>query len=143
MTIIRRNPILRRLAHLLAPAIMLFALYVQFHGEYSAGGGFQAGVIFAIALILYVLVHGVDDMLKLVSLRLAELIAAIGLLIYIGTGIAAMFSGGNFLSYSALAEVSQRGQQVGIFLIELGVGITIVGIVMLVFCLIMKKVNVD
>ncbi len=143
MTIIRKNPILRRLAHLLTPAIMLFALYVQFHGEHSAGGGFQAGIIFGIALILYAFVHGVDDALKLISLRLAERITAAGLLLYVGTGIAAMFLGGNFLDYSALSEAPQRGQQVGIFLIELGVGATIVGVVMLVFCLIMKRVHVD
>ncbi len=33
------------------PLIMLFALYVQFHGDYSPGGGFQAGVLFAVGLI--------------------------------------------------------------------------------------------
>ena len=28
------------------PPILLFALYVQFHGDFGPGGGFQAGVIF-------------------------------------------------------------------------------------------------
>ena len=38
---------LRVVVKLLIPLILLYALYVQFHGDYSPGGGFQAGVIFA------------------------------------------------------------------------------------------------
>ena len=43
----RRQSVLRVTAKLLLPFILLFALYVQFHGDYGPGGGFQAGVIFA------------------------------------------------------------------------------------------------
>ena len=52
-----RNVILREVCNIIIPAVMLFALYVQFHGDYGPGGGFQAGVIFAAAIILYALVH--------------------------------------------------------------------------------------
>ena len=55
----RRRPILRVTSKLLMPAIMLFALYVQFHGDFGPGGGFQAGVIFASAFIVYALLIGV------------------------------------------------------------------------------------
>ena len=51
-------PVIRVIAKLLIPFIVLFALYVQFHGDYGPGGGFQAGVILASALILYGLVFG-------------------------------------------------------------------------------------
>ena len=40
--------ILREVCNLIIPAVMLYALYVQFHGDYGPGGGFQAGVIFRI-----------------------------------------------------------------------------------------------
>ena len=50
--------ILRVVSKLLIPYILLFALYVQFHGDYGPGGGFQAGVIFAAGFILYGLVYG-------------------------------------------------------------------------------------
>ena len=36
--------------------MLLFALYVQFHGDYGPGGGFQAGVIVAVGVILHALV---------------------------------------------------------------------------------------
>ena len=50
------NLVLRIGAKMLIPLILVFALYVQFHGESGPGGGFQAGVIFAAAFILYALV---------------------------------------------------------------------------------------
>ena len=37
--------VLRVVTKLMVGFIILFALYVQFHGDYSPGGGFQAGVI--------------------------------------------------------------------------------------------------
>ncbi len=44
--------ILRTITKLLIPIILLFALYVQFHGDFGPGGGFQAGVIFGSGIIL-------------------------------------------------------------------------------------------
>ena len=47
--------VLRVIAKLLIPFILLFGFYVQMHGDYGPGGGFQAGVIVAAAFILYAL----------------------------------------------------------------------------------------
>ncbi len=44
--------VLRVVSKLLIPFILLFGLYVQMHGDFGPGGGFQAGVIFAAAFIL-------------------------------------------------------------------------------------------
>ena len=54
--------ILRVGAKILIPYILLFAFYVQFHGDFGPGGGFQAGVFFAAGLILYGLIFGLDAM---------------------------------------------------------------------------------
>ena len=43
--------VVRVVAKLLLPFIILFALYVQMHGDFGPGGGFQAGVIFASAFV--------------------------------------------------------------------------------------------
>ena len=51
--------VLRVIGRLLIPFILLFALYVQFHGDFGPGGGFQAGVIIAAGLIFFALTHGV------------------------------------------------------------------------------------
>ena len=48
--------VLRVITKLLIPFILLFGIYVQMHGDYGPGGGFQAGVIFASSFILYAIV---------------------------------------------------------------------------------------
>ena len=49
----RHDLILRVVAKIMIPFMLLFALYVQFHGDFGPGGGFQAGVIIAAAIIFY------------------------------------------------------------------------------------------
>ncbi|MEO2089047.1 MAG: MnhB domain-containing protein, partial [Gemmataceae bacterium] len=60
------NVVLRAFSKLLIPFILLFGLYVQTHGDYGPGGGFQAGVIFAAAFILYGLVFGIKNAVAVV-----------------------------------------------------------------------------
>ena len=50
----RHHLILRVITKLLVGTIFLFALYVQFHGDYSPGGGFQAGVIMAVGFMIFI-----------------------------------------------------------------------------------------
>jgi multicomponent Na+:H+ antiporter subunit B len=125
--------ILRVIARLLIPAILLFALYVQAHGDYGPGGGFQAGVIFAAGIILYALIFGLDAARTVVPPWLTQVLMAGGVLIYLGVGVAAMLMGGNFLDYSALAEHAHEGQHLGIMLIELGVGMTVASVMLVLF----------
>ena len=140
---ITNNPILRETAHTIAPTTLLYALYVQFHGDYGPGGGFQAGVIFSVGLILYALTYGVEKAGAVLSRRTAEVLAAAGVLLYALTGVAGVARGGAFLDYSVLAAAPLSGQHIGIFAIELGVGVTIVGVVMLIFYLLMDAAARD
>jgi multicomponent Na+:H+ antiporter subunit B len=130
---VRKNPILLETSHLLIPAILLFALYVQFHGDYGPGGGFQAGVIFASGIILYTLLHGTKRAEKVISLNLAKIFAAIGLLLYAGVGVLGIMLGGNYLDYNVLAHDPVHGQHWGILVIELGVGITVASVIISIF----------
>ena len=125
--------ILRVLSKLLIPLIMLFALYVQFHGDYGPGGGFQAGVIFGAGIILYTLLFGLDQAKQVFRPRVLEIFVAAGVLLYGGVGIAAIFAGGNFLDYDVLAHDPTHGQHLGILLVELGVGITVAAVMATIF----------
>jgi multicomponent Na+:H+ antiporter subunit B len=127
------NLVLRIGAKMLIPLILVFALYVQFHGESGPGGGFQAGVIFAAAFILYTLVFGMGAARAVASERVLRILAAVGVLLYYGVGLASLFAGGNFLDYDVLAEDGISGQHLGIFIIELGIGITVASIMMIIF----------
>jgi len=135
----RENGILRIVTRLLIPLIMLFALYIQFHGEYSPGGGFQAGVMFAAAWILFVLIYGLDAGLAVIPERVMFVLSASGALLYAAIGLLGVVLGGNFLDYAPLMEDSQSAQQAGIILVELGVGVTVASVVMLIFSLFARR----
>lgn len=122
----REKVVLRVVAQALIPFILLFALYVQFHGDYGPGGGFQAGVIFAAGFVLYGLIFGVDRLQEVVPPRLVEMGTALGLLVYAGVGLATMLLQANFLDYKVLASHDpMHGLHLGILLVEFGVGITV------------------
>ena len=100
----QRKAVIRVTSKLLIPFILLFALYVQWHGDFGPGGGFQAGVIFGAGFILYA-----------------------------GVGYAGLFLGGRYLNYSVLAETQTSGQHIGILLVEFGVGMTVAAAMVTIF----------
>ncbi|HEX5008675.1 MAG TPA: DUF4040 domain-containing protein [Hyphomonadaceae bacterium] len=144
-----RHVVLRVAAKLLIPLIALFAFYVQFHGDLGAGGGFQAGVILAVAIILHALVFGLRDTMAAVRPGFARGMAALGVLLYAGVGIVCVVNGGAFLDYDRLftPEIEARipdwilpsdhahhwGQHFGIFLVELGVMLTVAATMVTIF----------
>ncbi|MBT3325821.1 MAG: Na(+)/H(+) antiporter subunit B [Gemmatimonadales bacterium] len=125
--------ILRVGAKILIPFILLFALYVQFHGDYGPGGGFQAGVIFAAAFVLYALVYGLGNAVKVLPPHAVYVCGASGVLLYISVGLVGLFKGGNYLDYNVLAHDPLHGQHWGILLVELGVLITVFGVMVALF----------
>lgn len=127
--------VLRIVAKLLIPFILLFGLYVQFHGDFGPGGGFQAGVILAAAVIFHALVFGLAEARRLVPEWLVESMMALGVLLYGGVGVAGLLLGGNFLDYFVLDADPVAGQHRGIFWIEAGVAITVAGVMLEIFYL--------
>lgn len=130
----QRHVIVRVVSKSLIPYIFLFALYVQFHGDYGPGGGFQAGVIFASGIILYALVFGLRRAQAVFDPRWVEIFSALGVLIFGGVGIWSLLNHGNFLDYNVLSHHDPKhGQHLGIFLVELGVGITVTAAMVSIF----------
>ena len=129
----RDNPVLRVVTKITIPLILLFALYVQFHGDYGPGGGFQAGVIFAAAFILYALVFGTPAARSVVPPTLLRAVTALGLILFAGVGTVSQLLGSQFLDYDALAVDPLLGQHIGVFLVELGVGITVAAVMITLF----------
>lgn len=120
-----REAIPRVVTKLLFPFLLLFALYVQFHGELGAGGGFQAGVIVAATVILFGLIFGLRAAQSVAPPRLVETMIPLGVFIYGGVGVAGLLAGGNYLDYFVLDHDSVHGQERGIFWVEVGVLITV------------------
>ncbi len=139
----RYDLILRLVAKLLIPFILLFGLYVQFHGDFGPGGGFQAGVILAAAVIFYALIFGLDDARKVVPEPVVESMMALGVLLYAGVGVAGLLLGGNYLDYFVLDADPVLGQHRGIFWVEAGVAITVSGVMLKIFYMFADRGKAD
>ena len=130
----RHHLLLRVITKLLVGPIILFALYVQFHGDYSPGGGFQAGVIFAVAFILFGIVFGLEKVKQVFPPWLVHKLSAVGVLLYAGTGIYSLILGSTYLNYSAFTpDHPEHGQHWGILIVELGVGITVAAVMIAIY----------
>ena len=129
----RDTIILRVVAKLLLPAILIFALYVQFHGDYGPGGGFQAGVAAAGAIILYGIIFGIPAAQHVIPKSVVQIMIPLGVLIFAGTGVAGLLLGENYLNYSPLGSYPAAGQHLGILIVEAGVFITVASTMLAIF----------
>lgn len=130
-------------ARLMVPYILLFALYVLAHGHHSPGGGFQAGTMLAAAVILVRLVRGRAPRWG-VTRKTAVLLAAAGVLLYAGIGLACVLFKGNYLDYSALPLPFPKAEirSLGILGIETGVALGVMGTMILIYdCLTDRKMD--
>ncbi len=120
----------------MAPFILLYGVYVVFFGHYSPGGGFQGGTILAAVVIMLRLALGKKDTYKKFPPRLGLILGGIGLLIYGGTGVVSMMTGGNFLDYAELPlpwlSVPDK-RYYGILLVEIGVALGVFGVLLSIF----------
>jgi multicomponent Na+:H+ antiporter subunit B len=130
---LRHHLIPQVVGRLLIPFIVLFGLYTQFHGEYGPGGGFQAGALIATGVILYALLEGEAEALRAVPRRVLLGMVVGGALLYGSVGVVCMLMGGAFLDYSVLASDPVLGQQLGILIIEAGVGMAVCGALLSIF----------
>ena len=127
--------IITTLCKLLIPVIQLYGLYVIMHGHSSPGGGFQGGVILGASFILLVISHGLDEVKKRMSEKLNTIFCSLGLLIYAGLGVLALIFGGNYLDYGHLPipVTIAEARFLGILGIEIGVGITVMAVMISIF----------
>lgn len=121
----RLDVIFRVAAKIFIPFILVFALYVQFHGDFGPGGGFQAGVMAGAMVIFYAIIFGLEAAQRIIPPRLVELMVPAGVAIFAGVGVASLLVGGNYLDYSPLLHDPVHAQHIGILLVEIGVLVTV------------------
>ncbi len=131
------NPIVSLVSRIISPFIMLFALYVIFHGHYSPGGGFQGGTMLAAAVLLIRLSAGNEIAQLQFKKDLGTILGSIGVLVYFGTGFLVMLLGGKFLDYKYLAKILPVSEVMarswGILFVEIGVGIAVMGLLVAIY----------
>ena len=128
------DPILRIGTKLVLPFILIFALYVHFHGDYGPGGGFQAGVIIAAAFILYAIIFGVEATQRIAPPSIVERLVPLGVLIFAAAGLPAMFTGfGRYLDYGVYGHDFLHAHEWGILIVEIGVIVTVSSTMLAIF----------
>ncbi|TDD22702.1 DUF4040 domain-containing protein [Nonomuraea diastatica] len=126
--------VLRVVSSLLMPFVLVFALYVLFHGDFGPGGGFQAGVIFATGFVLHGLVFGLDKSQRVVPPAALGSLVPLGLGLFVGLGVVTMLLGGSFLDYGTLLPAGgPAAQHLGILIVEVAIGITVAAVMTSIF----------
>lgn len=120
------------IAKIITPYILLFALYIQINGEVSPGGGFQAGAILASAVIGYDIIYPQQLIKYNLAILPLSIIGALGVMIYGLTGLLALFYGKNYLNYYVIT-CTKYSQSLGIFIVELGVGIAVTASLLIIY----------
>ena len=109
---------------IIVPFTLIYGVYVLIFGEAGPGGGFQAGALLSIGVVLSRLIMG-DHASFNISVKNSLVLAGVGTFIYAATGWLAMLNGGNFLDYSYLpfkAEHTNELHALGILFIEIKSG---------------------
>lgn len=91
------SPLLQAVARIIMPPALLVALWLLGRGHHLPGGGFVAGLVVAAAIILQYVATGRHLMRDALHLP-AEALIAIGLLLAVGTGLAAQVAALPFLT---------------------------------------------
>jgi len=139
---LNRHLVIKTINRFIFPFLVFFALYIQLNGEVSPGGGFQSGTIFASAVIALSFVTNISkSQMKTHKITIPNLriLASSGALIYLITGLISLLYDGQYLDYSLLASNPTMGQKIGIFIIELGVGLTVASAMLLIYFLFDKE----
>jgi multicomponent Na+:H+ antiporter subunit B len=135
--------VLKTVVSFIIPYLILYAIYIQLNGEVSPGGGFQAGVIFASGIIAFDLLNGSKKTCEFFSEKALIICGIFGVLIYASTGLVSFLFNDNYLNYNSIAKTPWvnhplTGQHIGIFFIEIGVGLTVSSIMCLIY-LVLKE----
>lgn len=124
-------------SRIFVPFLQLFALYVIAHGHHSPGGGFQGGVIFGAAIILFAVSFNLRRTIGRIREKALAILCSLGVIIYAGTGVLCLVMGGNFLDYGFLADVLNvdpvTARSHGILMVEIGVGLAVTAVMIWIY----------
>jgi multicomponent K+:H+ antiporter subunit A len=121
--------ILQTLSRLLFPLMLLFAAFVFLRGHNLPGGGFIAGLVAALAIVLQYLSNGIEWTSARIRTDMHWVIAA-GLLFAIGTGLVSIVLGFPFLTsaFSYLKwPVVGKFEVASAMFFDLGVFLVVIG----------------
>jgi len=120
------------------PFILMYGIYITFHGASSPGGGFQGGVVIGAAFILYAIGFDPQKSRRCTPRLMVNIMRSAGVLIFIGIGLVGILLGYTFLAnrvinfppQGAAGSLLSGGTLLGI---NIGIAITVAGTVLTLF----------
>ena len=112
-------PMIATLTRLLFPLMLLVSIYIFLRGHNLPGGGFIAGLIAAVALIVQYLANGIEWTQKRLNFK-KHIFISLGLLIATMTGLVSLFLGYEFLTSSSEYFPSALVFDIGVFMVVVG-----------------------
>ncbi len=95
----KMSPIVRTSSKLISPFLVAYGAYMIIHGHITPGGGFQGGVILAVAVILLITSHGYKAVQETFSVRLVKLLESASALLIIVLSMAGLAFGAYFYNF--------------------------------------------
>lgn len=134
--------ILQTVTKIVVFIILTFGVELFLSGHNNPGGGFIGGLVLSSAFVLLYLVYDIETVQKGIPFDFKK-IAAIGVLLAVGSGIGSMVFGLEFLTH-AFSEFTLPvfGEtEIGtVMLFEAGVALTVVGVVVTIILSISEDV---
>jgi multicomponent Na+:H+ antiporter subunit B len=135
------SEVVRVVCAAVGPFVTMFGIYVIAHGHYGPGGGFAGGVVVAMAVVLTRMIFTSDASAQVFPQAAALPAMAIGMALFLTAGFVPMLGGGTFLDYAAspiAATDDAYTRYLGIFVVEVGVGLVVAGGMVLIYDLLVR-----
>ncbi len=104
-----RDPIVKTMARILIPLILVFGVYILVNGHLSPGGGFSGGAILGAGFILYAMVYGEEQALKVLSEKKVKIISICSLSFYCLAKSYSFFTGNEFNGVHSIISAGTPG----------------------------------
>lgn len=130
---------------MLVPFTIVYCIYVLCLGEFSPGGGFQAGALLSVGVLLSRMIMGEKAKFN-VSGKTSVVLAGVGTFLYTFTGWLTLFGGGRFLEYDFMPihmEPAHEMHAMAIFMIEIGVAVCVMMTIINLMDAIIKRGDED
>ncbi|MDY0339714.1 MAG: MnhB domain-containing protein [Coriobacteriia bacterium] len=122
VTQIAPSVVVRFIVRVLAPFILVFAVYVILNGHITPGGGFQGGTMLGALIIALTLVLDERRSAKLIPQRSVRVIQVIAPLMFVAIGLFGLIAWGDYLFFPRSEELRPI-VEIMLVLIEIGIGV--------------------
>jgi len=95
----RMSSIVRNSTRLVSPFLIAYGAFMIVHGHISPGGGFQGGVILAVAVIMLITSHGYRTVKEMFSVRFVKIVEGLSGLMIIMLSMAGLVFGTYFFNF--------------------------------------------